>query len=215
MSEHTLVSEQTLTLLLRGEWICLIRYPDAYRFLADESKRRDTESFLARLGRRLSCTRQGGAWFAAYIQIGPEERRAIREHFAVLKHDLRPLVDFFNLVMRAQRQDEFLAPGTVIESHALMAAIDGNLSLTTELKALAGYGKGTIGEGTRSILDRLLRKLLDDGYLTLSNPERHIYKVTGKIEYFQAAIDFLMEHECVPEEIEEDANPEGQQELPL
>ena len=42
-----------------------------------------------------------------------------------------------------------------------------------------------------------------------------IYQVTGKIEYFQAAIDFLVEHECVPEEVEEDANPEGQQELPL
>jgi len=207
--------EQTLILLLRGEWICHITHPDAYRFLGKDSNRLDAEAFLARVGRRLTVTRQGGAWFAAYDQIGPDERKVIREHFADLKNDLRPLVDFFTLVMRAQRQDEFLAPGTVIESHSLMAAIDANASLTTELKALARFGKGTVGDGTRGIFDRLLRKFLEDGYLTLSNAERQVYQVTGKIEYFQAAMDFLMDHECVPEELEEDDAPDGQQELSL
>ena len=84
--------EQTLTLLLAGEFVCAVRYPDACRFLEDEAQRRDAEAFLARLGRRLACTRQGGAWFAAYARIGEDERRALRDGFAEIKHNLRLLV---------------------------------------------------------------------------------------------------------------------------
>ena len=31
--------EQTLTLLLAGELVCAVRYPDAWRFLEDEASR--------------------------------------------------------------------------------------------------------------------------------------------------------------------------------
>lgn len=81
--------EQTLTLLLAGEFICEVRYPEAWRFLRDEAHRADAEAFLARLGRRLARTRQHGAWFAAYLEIGTDERRAIRDGFADIKHNLR------------------------------------------------------------------------------------------------------------------------------
>lgn len=59
MAEH--MFEQTLTLLLAGEFVCAVRYPDACRFLEDEAQRRDAEAFLARLGRRLASTRQPGS----------------------------------------------------------------------------------------------------------------------------------------------------------
>jgi hypothetical protein len=42
--------EQTLTLLLAGEFICSVRYPDAWRFLEDEGQRREVEAFLGKLG---------------------------------------------------------------------------------------------------------------------------------------------------------------------
>lgn len=205
--------ETTVTLLLSGEFICSIRYPDAWRFLEDEAQRRDAEQFLARLGRRLARTRQGGAWFAAYQGIGSDERRAIREGFADIKHNLRLLVGFFVHVMQALRQEQFLAPGSIIESSRLMAAIDENPNLRVELQGLAGLGKGPGGDGTlRGTLERLLKRLRDDGYLVLANPEREIYEVTGKIEYLQEVVDFLMAHQSIPDEIEEEADagePQG------
>jgi hypothetical protein len=205
--------EQTLTLLLAGEFICAIRYPDAWRFLDDEGQRAEAEAFLARLGRRLARTRQGGAWFAAYTQIGSEERRAIREGFADIKHNLRLLVGFFVHVMQAQRQDQFLAPGSVIEANRLMAAIDENPNLRVELQAIAALGKGAGADGTlRGTLERLLKRLRDDGYLVLANPEREIYEVTGKIEYLQEVVDFLMAHESVKEELDEEDDGAGRQE---
>ena len=80
--------EQTVTLLLSGEFICNVRYPDAWRFLADEAQRKDVDAFLGRLDRRLASTRQGGAWFAAYQQIGGDERRVMRE--VVRRHQAQP-----------------------------------------------------------------------------------------------------------------------------
>jgi hypothetical protein len=204
--------ETTVTLLLSGEFICNIRYPDAWRFLEDEAQRRDAEQFLERLGRRLACTRQGGAWFAAYVEIGSDERRAIREGFADIKHNLRLLVGFFVHVMQALRQEQFLAPGSIIESSRLMGAIDENPNLRVELQALAGLGKGQGGDGTlRGTLDRLLKRLRDDGYLVLANPEREIYEVTGKIEYLQEVVDFLMAHQSIPDEIEEEGDADEAQ----
>lgn len=205
--------EQTLTLLLAGEFICSVRYPDAWRFLEDEGRRADVEAFLARLGRRLARTRQGGAWFAAYIDIGTDERRAMRDGFADIKHNLRLLVGFFVHVMQALRQDQFLAPGSIVEANRLMAAIDQNPNLRSELQALAGLGKGPTGDGTlRGTLERLLKKLRDDGYLVLANPEREIYEVTGKIEYLQEVVDFLMAHQSIPDEVEEGTEGDMQQE---
>lgn len=204
--------EQTLTLLLAGEFICAVRYPDAWRFLEHAGQREDAEAFLGRLGRRLACTRQGGAWFAAYTEVGELERRAMREGFSDIKHNLRLLVGFFVHVMQAQRQDQFLAPGSIIESSRLMAAIDGNPNLRGELLALAGLGKGPTSDGTlRGTLERLLKKLRDDGYLVLANPEREIYEVTGKIEYLQEVVDFLMAHQSIPDEVAEEADGEGRQ----
>jgi len=204
--------EQTVTLLLSGEFICKVRYPDAWRFLEDESQRKDVDAYLGRLGRQLASTRQGGAWFAAYQQIGADERKAMRETFADIKHNLRLLVGFFVHVMQALRQDQFLAPGSIIEANRLMAAIDDNPNLRGELQTLAGLGKGPVGDGTlRGTLDRLLKKLRDDGYLTLANPEREIYEVTGKIEYLQEIVDFLMAHQSIPDEVEEEADTEVQQ----
>ena len=208
--------EQVVTLLLSGEFICNVRYPDAWRFLEDEARRKDVDAFLGRLGRRLASTRQGGAWFAAYRQIGTTERRAMRETFADIKHNLRFLVGFFVHVMQALRQDHALAPGSIIEANRLMAAIDENPNLRGELQALAGLGKGPVSDGTlRGNLERLLKKLRDDGYLVLANPEREIYEVTGKIEYLQEVVDFLMAHQSIPDEVEEDADTEARQETLL
>jgi len=197
--------EQTLSLLLAGEFICNVRYPEAWRFLDNAEQRQDAEAFLARLGRRLAQTRHGGAWYAAMASVGPEDRKTIREQLADIKHNLRLLVGFFVHVMQAMRQEQFLAPGTVIEANPLIAAIDQNPNLRSELQSLASLGKGHGADGTlRGSLERLLKKMRDDGYLVLANPEREIYEVTGKIEYLQEVVDFVMAHESIPDEVEEE-----------
>jgi len=42
---HQAMFEQTVTLLLSGEFICNVRYPDAWRFLEDEAQRKHVDAF--------------------------------------------------------------------------------------------------------------------------------------------------------------------------
>jgi hypothetical protein len=174
------------------------------------------DALLGKLGRRLARTRQGGAWFAAYQQIGPTERKAMRDGFAEIKHNLRFLVGFFVHLMQTMRQDQFLAPGTLIEANRLIGAIDENPNLRGELQSLAGLSRGSTGDGThRGMLDKLLKRLCDEDYLVLVNPEREIYRVTGKIEYLQEVVDFLMAHQSIPDELEEESDAVAHQETLL
>ena len=195
--------EQAMTLLLSGQFICAVSQPDAYRFLQDEAHRNEVEVFLARLGRRLVATRHGSAWYVAFTRLESEQRKGIREEYAEIKHNLRLVVGFFVHVMQALGREEFLAPGSIIESHRLIAAIDENANLRNELQTLVNLGKASSDGTLRNALERLLKKMRDEGYLVLANPEREIYAVTGKVEYLQEVVDFLMVHESVQEDVEE------------
>lgn len=200
--------EQAMPLLLSGQFICEVRYPDAYRFLAIESNQKDVNAYLARIGRSLVMTEQRGAWYAAYEQIGTDEKRAIKEEFSRIKQKVRFLVDFFVKAMRASGMEVFYSRGDKIEAHALMAAIDGNPGLRAEFQAMGNVGRGGATDGKlRGSLDRQLKLLVEDGFLICVNEEREIYQVTGKIEYLTEIVQFLMTAENIGDDIEEAEAP--------
>jgi|SRR5471032_1190926 len=197
--------EQTMSLLLSGEFVCEVRYPDDYRFLAVEPNQKDVNAYLTRIGRTLAATEQGGAWYAAYDRIGQEEKRAIRDEFTRVKRNVRFLVEFFVKAMRASNLEAFYSRGDKIEAHALMAAIDGNPGLRAEFQALGNAARGGATDGKlKGYLDRQLRVLVEDGYLIESNKEREIYQVTGKIEYLTEIVQFLMTTDNIADDIAEE-----------
>lgn len=201
--------EQAMPLLLEGEFICEVRYPDAYRFLAIESNQKDVNAYLTRIGRALVITEQRGAWYSAYERIGPDEKHAIKDEFARIKHRIRFLVEFFVKSMRASGLEIFYSRGDKIEAHALMAAIDGNPGLRAEFQALGTVGRGGATDGKlKGSLDRQLTLLVDEGFLILVNKEREIYQVTGKIEYLTEVVQFLMTAENIGDDIEEEEAPQ-------
>lgn len=197
--------EQTMPLLLSGEFVCEVRYPDAYRFLTVESNQKDANAYLTRIGRTLVATEQGGAWYAAYDRIDQDEKRVIRDEFSRIKHKIRFLVEFFVKSMRGTNREDFYSRGDTIEAHALMAAIDGNPGLRAEFQALGNVGRGGATDGKlKGSLDRLLRVLVDDGYLVVANADREIYRVTGKIEYLTEIVQFLMTTDNIADDIAEE-----------
>ncbi len=200
--------DRVVPLLLRGEFVCDVQYPDEYRYLTSDQARVDVNAFLERLGRRLATTRTGAAFYCAYVSLGDDERKAIRQEFTEIKQLLQPFVHFLVLVMKATRSDEVLAPGAIIEVNQLRATIDDNPSLQSDLQVLAALTKGRPGDGShRGHLDRILRQLKDEGYLALVNPEREIYRITGKSEYLTTVVDYLVEHEVSVDQEEEESSP--------
>lgn len=197
--------EQTMSLLLSGEFICPIRYPDAYRYLSEEAHQKDVTAYLARIGRRLSVTGLGGGWYMSFDRIGQDQRRSVRDEFSRIKLDLRFLVDFFSKTMRASEREQVYSRGDKIEAHALMAAVDSNPGLRAEFQTLATLSRGSGSDGKlKSNLDRHLKTLRDEGYLVLVNPEREIYQVTGKIEYLYEVVQFLMGIGSIAEDVDEE-----------
>ncbi|WP_034619860.1 hypothetical protein [Chitinibacter tainanensis] len=185
--------EQSMSLLLSGEFICEVRYPDAFRYLASDANQKDANAYLTRIGRTLASTELGGAWFASYAYMGDEERKVIKSEFTKLWQRTRFLVDFFGKAMRASNKEDYYSRGDKIEFHALMAAVDGNPGLRAEFQALGRLTGGSSSDGKlRSLLANFFKELVSDGYLIVANSEREIYQVTGKIEYLIEVVQFLM-----------------------
>ena len=53
-------------------------------------------------------------------------------------------------------------------------------------------------DSVKGRLEKLLNTLQKWGYLALANRDTLIYQVTGKLDYFYQALQFIQEHEQIP-----------------
>ena len=194
--------------LLAGEFICQVTNPSGFSFLGDINNRAEVNAYVSKIGLHLSVTRQESAFYVAHLADGTVDRKAAREVFSEIKQSLRPLVSFLDMVMRVMQNDSLLVVGTPIEVNKLMGAIDTNPSFRNDLQTLASQLKIQTDGTDRNRLEKVLKSFRDKGYLLLSNPEREIYQITGKIEFIQEVIEFLMEHDAIGGQ--EDETPSNQ-----
>lgn len=188
--------ERVIFLLISGEFICKVSHPEAYEFLCREDDARDVDEYLSRIGRRLAKTPHESGFYLSFVRCGEDERKAIREHYQEIKNALTPVVLFFHLVMRATGQEDIFMHRAVIETNSLIGQIDQDPGLRSELQSLSVISKSFAADGShRSMFDRIIRKLKDDGYLVLVNAERGLYKVTSKVEYLLDVVRFLQEND--------------------
>ena len=195
--------ERVLPLLLSGEFVCQISHPEAFLYLSSEKNAQEVSSYLAKMKLTLSTTPQQSAFYLTYQQLDDTNRKSCKEEFTSIKQQLRPLVHFMELLMRVTRNDEILSVGAVLEKHALMAKVDDSHDLSHQLDTIANQFAGIYDKTKSGRLDKIFRRLEKEGYVVLANPEREIYQITGKIEYLQDIIAFLMEHEGIEEQEEQ------------
>jgi len=202
--------EATVIKLLEGAFICRTAYPDLFSFLDDESTRRQVDGYLTQIGRRLAATAHGEAYYAAHRVVGPSERTEIRSLFKEVKHELRPVLGFLNLIMQAQRADRTLGTGDVIDFPKTLLHISENPHLGEMLRGFAALGKefASSDANLRTLLDRLLQQMVKTGYL-IPDRQGDRFEVTGKIDYFYEVVDFLAENEQAIREAQ-DQESEGE-----
>lgn len=186
--------ERVIFQLLEGAFICRVSHPDTFDFLCDEDNLRTVEDFLVKIGRRIVRTSKQSGFYLVFAAYGEQERAAIRSNYADIKNNLIPVISFFNLVIRVTGQEDILMYDTAIEADTLMGKIDQDISLRNELQSLGTRFKAISSDTTqRKLLDNIFKRLVNDGYLKLANPERAIYQVTSKIEYLLDVIKFIHE----------------------
>lgn len=198
--------------LLAGDVICAVSSPDLFAYLSDAAKAEDVGAYLQRIDLKLAQSQRGSAYYAACLAESTETRKVAKENFKEVKQVDRPLVFFMDLLMRAMHNDDYLMPGSVIEASKLMASIDANPSFRSELQTLAILVSPTNDGTDRARLAKVLKYFVGRGYLYLSNPERELYQVTGKIELFREVVDFLLEHDSIAQVLD-DGVPANEQPL--
>jgi len=181
--------------LLSGHFICPTAYPDAFEYLSQPANADKINAFLQPLDREL-LNLDGELFYAAYTVVDDSNRAAIREAFSETRSQLRPVVEWMDMVMTALGQDIPIRARDEIRLHQLLQAIEHEPSLSEQLNrltqlALFKTNKTTIAEQ----LSWVLQKLEQSGYLARPNAQASVYIATGKINYLHKIIAFLNDAE--------------------
>ncbi|MGZ5526571.1 MAG: condensin complex protein MksE [Methylomonas sp.] len=181
--------------LLSGHFICPTAYPDAFEYLSQPANADKINAFLQPLDREL-LNLDGELFYAAYTVVDDSNRAAIREAFSETRSQLRPVVEWMDMVMTALGQDMPIRARDEIRLHQLLQAIEHEPSLSEQLSrltqlALFKTSKTTIAEQ----LSWVLQKLEQSGYLARPNAQASVYIATGKINYLHRIIAFLNDAE--------------------
>jgi hypothetical protein len=201
--------EDIVTRLIAGQFVCQVSDPEGYQYLCSSelvngrTRSNDIDLFLGRVGMKLSSTQSGAAYYVSYRDTEDKGRKAAKALFTEMKTNLRMLVDFFKLIMDATGNDFAVTPGQKVDLNKLTAIVSQNQSLIESLRKVSTQCRGVGGESDRSRMDKVAKKLKQDGYLAEMNKEQDIYLFTGKIEYFHDTLMFLMTHDEISEEDEE------------
>lgn len=185
--------------LLEGKFICEISDETGFRFLQQTDNAQQVDEFLSRLQYRLSKTQNGLAYFAAYRQIDADARRDIQRMFQQFRVELQPVVEWLEMMMACLHRDTALSPGDTLSFGSLLQVIESNQALVDRLQTFGRFKDFVCtDDAVKSRLEKLLKTLDKWGYLHLSNRDTLIYQVTGKLDYFYQALQFIKEHEQLP-----------------
>lgn len=182
--------------LLRGEFLCPTAYADEYGYLRQPDNFRKVADYLAPLDRAL-CTLDGSeAFYAGYTAIDETNRGLIREAFSEIRSQLRPVVEWMDLVMTAIGSDRPVRARDEIRLHQMLRVIEPEPSLCEQMARLTQMPFfRTARTNVAEQLLWVLQKLEQSGYLVKPNPQGATYLVTGKMDYLHQVIAFLNDAE--------------------
>ncbi len=204
--------KQVAESLLSGQFICPTAFPEAFDYLSKAENFRKVDAFLSQLERQL-CTLDGDEiYYAAYAQIDNNNRGLIKEAFSELRSQLRPVVEWMDMVMTATGQDMPIRARDEIRLHKLLNMIEQEPSLCEQMNRLTQTG--LFKTNKTNITDQLswiLQKLEQCGYLVKPNPQGALYIVTGKMNYLHQIIAFLNDAEGLELDQQTDHKDQNQQ----
>ena len=197
--------ESVVKQLLQGVFVCEVSHEEAFNYLKHPDKVQTVEDFLKQIGYRLATTQNELAFYAAYQQIDSDNQADIKRIFQQFRLELHPVLEWLDMMMSCLHQDSALAPGDTLSFSSLLQVIEQNQALADRLLSFAKF-KDFAGndDSIKARLEKLLATLHKWGYLKLANRDMLIYQVTGKLDYFYQALQFIQEHEQIPIDQSED-----------
>ena len=194
--------EQVVIELLQGVFVCESTAPEYFRKLNSEHFQEEVSAYLDKIGRRLTKTPNGQAYYVTWKRVGKNERDEVKRVFAGIKQTIRPLIHFITLCMAAEKSDITPVPGDRIEYAMLLKAVTENPHLLEMLREFSTMGKEfsvTTDASPNAMLIKVVQNIARLGYLAVLNRDQESYRFTGKLDYYYQVCEFLMENEHISE----------------
>lgn len=186
--------EASLKRLAEGHFICPTRFPDEYAALDSQQGREEASQWLGSIGYRLARLGEEGSYFMAHAFIGSEQRAKVREELRTVRDRLDPAVRLLETLRQAQGRMASLQPGDSFRESEITEAILASTMLERRLTELSSINGARAGESSVDRVKRLLSQLANEGYVVESNPQHHVFTVTGKIAYLYELMNFIAEN---------------------
>lgn len=188
--------ESALKILAKGEFVCPVRYAAEYAALDDPAGREQAHRWLETVGYRLARLHDEGAFFMAYARVDSELRSHVRQELTTVRKRLDPFVQFFRVLREAQGSDPELNVGYRVWVSHVSEAVRNSAALEKKLSDMDGLIDGRAADGGATIkrVERMFKRLEEEGYLVLTDPVGKGYSFTGKVDYLMQLINFVNEN---------------------
>ena len=188
-----MMRNETLRLLLNGEYICEISHPHEYQYLLSEGQENFVNEWLGAMEMRLARVGEG-AFFMAPKTLAAEDNARIRDEFLRFRDVYGPAIRMLQVIRAAK--DEFeLIPGVYIQHAELVQKVNEVPTIGEQLRTLVGTIRQTETRyNNAELVKKLLEHLRTDGYLVVVDDATEMYRSTGKIEQLTQVLRFLGEN---------------------
>ncbi len=184
--------------LLAGDFICPVSDEHYFNLLNDEAVRVEINHYFRPLNRRLTSNTDNNVWYLAYCDINPAVREQLSQQLKETVDSLIPLLKLLQLVQESLGQDRMLGTHDTLNRHTLAASIENNVSLREQLAQLVKTRLfQSQSEDVAGQLKLIFDRLSQQGYLLQPHKDRHIYRVTGKMDYLLDLTRFIQEEEQI------------------
>ena len=115
------------------------------------------------------------------------------KEFEHIHYNIYTIIDILTALASADEDVNTLYMGKIIKQDKLVITVNDNQEFATRLKKLAEF-TNSVNKPNDEQVGALLNKLQKDELLYLVNPEKKVYRVTGKMEYINRIIEFINEN---------------------
>ena len=188
-----MMRNETLRLLLDGQYICEIAHPHAYQYLASDGQEQFVNEWLGAIDMRLAKV-GAGVFFMAPKALSPDDNARIRDEFLRFRDVYGPAIRMLQIV-RAAKDELELIPGVYIQHAELVQKINEAPTVADQLRAMVGTIRQSEARyNNGELVKRLLEHLRGDGYLVVVDTATEMYRTTGKVEQLSHVLRFLGEN---------------------
>ncbi len=199
-----MMRNETLRLLLDGQYICEIAHPHAYQYLVSDGQEQFVDEWLGAIEMRLAKV-GAGVFFMAPKALSADDNARIRDEFLRFRDVYGPAIRMLQIVRAAKAELE-LIPGVYIQHAELVQKINESPTVADQLRAMVGTIRQSEARyNNGELVKRLLEHLRGDGYLVVVDTATEMYRTTGKVEQLSQVLRFLGENSEFSQSSQEEA----------